>query len=57
MDTIMPIEKNQNNYLEIMKEGSIIQMDALKSKLFADGIQSRLFRLMNGTVCGARKYC
>ena len=38
MDKIMPIEKIKNNYLEIA-EGSIIQMDALKSKLVQMGYE------------------
>ena len=38
MDKIMPIEKIKNNYLEI-EEGSIIQMDALKSKLVQMGYE------------------
>ena len=38
MDKIMPIEKIKNNYLEI-EEGSIIQIDALKSKLVQMGYE------------------
>lgn len=38
MDKVMPIEKIKNNYLEIA-EGSIIQMDALKSKLVQMGYE------------------
>ena len=38
MDKIMPIEKIKNNYLEIA-EDSIIQMDALKSKLVQMGYE------------------